>query len=98
MPLGGMVAEREFGGRHRRRQQEQHRSTDTSEWGQTMRAVDAAKALEGQWFRRKDDGKDVDDRQIRDVKATRQQGKPLVTFTDTAGELHQHTDVLEVRR
>ncbi len=93
-----MVAEREFGGRHRRRLQEQHRNTDMSEWGQTMRATDAAKAREGQWFRRKDDGPAVDDRQIREVKATRQQGKPLVTFTDTKGELHRHTDVLEVRR
>ncbi|RKG68681.1 hypothetical protein D7V80_11840 [Corallococcus sp. CA054B] len=93
-----MVAEREFGGCHRRRQQEQQRSTDTSEWGQTMRAMDAAKARESQWFRRKDDGPTVDDRQIREVKATRRQGKPLVTFTDTAGELHRHTDVLEVRR
>ncbi|MBN8472284.1 hypothetical protein JYJ95_37760 [Corallococcus exiguus] len=63
-----------------------------------MRAMDAAKAREGQWFRRKDDGKDVDDRQIREVVATRRQGKPLVTFTDTTGELHRHTDVLEVRR
>ncbi|NOJ91965.1 hypothetical protein HMI51_03255 [Corallococcus coralloides] len=98
MPLGGMVAEREFGGRHRRRQQEKHRSTDTSEWGQTMRATDVAKAREGQWFRRKDDGPPVDDRQIREVKVTRRQAKPLVTLTDTASELHRHTDVLEVRR
>jgi hypothetical protein len=76
----------------------QHRSTDTSEWGLTMRATEAAKAKQGQWFRRKDDGPAQDDRQIREVTVTRRQGKQLVTFKDTEGTLHQHTDVLNVRR
>ncbi|RYZ17384.1 MAG: hypothetical protein EOO70_02080 [Myxococcaceae bacterium] len=63
-----------------------------------MRATEAAKAQEGQWFRRKDDGKDADDRQIRKVKVMKHQGKQVVTFTDTEGTLHRHTDVLDVRR
>ncbi|MCY1042665.1 hypothetical protein OV208_15170 [Corallococcus sp. bb12-1] len=63
-----------------------------------MRATEAAKAQEGQWFRRKDDGKGADDRQIRAVKVTKRQGKQIVTFTDTEGTRHQHADVLDVRR
>jgi hypothetical protein len=88
---------RELGGQ-RGRQQVQHRRTDTSEWGSTMRATEAAKAKEGQWFRRKDDGPANDDRQIREVKVTERKGKQLVTFKDTEGTLHRHTDVLDVRR
>ncbi|MBE4747792.1 hypothetical protein G4177_06315 [Corallococcus sp. ZKHCc1 1396] len=61
-----------------------------------MRATEAAKAREGQWFRRKDDGKGEDDRQIR--KVTKRKGKQVVTFADTAGGVHQHADVLDVRR